>query len=393
MKNNRRRIFALLLCMLMAVSVVMTACTPQENPTTTQAPTTTTVKPTDPEPEAAQLTFILKTQNDVFVAGVKLILKDTEGAVSEEPWICPKEDCGTQNEGGEHSCSKCMEVYLVYTVHEAVTDANGVAVFDLPDAGVEYGYTEYKLLMENLPENHVGGTYDYKVSLGEKRTVDISIVDNTPDGTKEHAYFVAAELVSKSFEAGQTLYFQAFGGVGRKIIIENANAELELLGKTYQPDANGVIAVYITGVDAEEHVPFGIKNTAENAQELAVRIESDPGTSDNPFPIIPGTQIITAEIPAGRVVYYKWVATEDGSVTAGPVDVNAGTLSIVRNRTVIGEDGREVTTSLASGYTNADGEDTVTMDYEAGDVIIIRVTVTGGAAGDVEFTFNYTEEN
>ncbi len=388
MKNTRKRILALLLCMLMATSVAMTGCTPNDSPSTnTQTPSTST-RPTEPESQAAQLTFVLKTQYDKLVAGVKLILRDQEGMISEEPWTCPKEDCGTQNEAGVLNCSKCMESYLVYTTYEAVTNAEGVAVFDLPDAGVEYGYSKYTLLMEELPENHVGGTSYYQVNEGEKRTVELSVVDNTPDGTKEYAYFVGAEAVAKPFEAGETLYFKAFGGVGRKIVIKNVNAELELLGAVYQPDANGVVSAYITGVDAETHVTFGIKNTAENAQELTVQIESDPGTSDNPLPIVPGSQVTTAQIPAGRTHYYRWVATEGGSVTAGPVDPAIGTVSIVRNRTTIGEDGKEITTS-----TTVEGEGSVTMEYEAGDEIIIRVTVNSGAEGEVEFTFNYTKED
>ncbi len=392
MKNTRRRVLALLLCLLMVTSVAMTGCGPKENPTTDPTTTAPTTQPSTKPDNAAELTFVLKTQYDKVVVGAKLVLKDEEGYPSEEAWVCPKEDCKAENEAGEYRCSSCSDTYLVYTYHEAVTNAEGVAVFRLPDAGVEYGTSDYVLLIEDLPEHHVGGSGNYQLEEGEKRTVNITIVDNTPDGTKEHAYYVANDPVSKSFDAGQMLYFQAFGGEGRKIVIENANAELELLGQTYQPDADGVISAYITGVDAEEHVSFGIKNTAGNAQDLVVRIESDPGTSDNPLPIVPGSQIATAEIPAGRVHYYKWVATEDGSVTAGLADVAAGVLSIVRNRTELNGDGEETTTTFASAYTNATDILTVTMDYKAGDVIIIRISVSGGGAANLDFTFNYTEE-
>ncbi len=395
MKKTSRRVLALLLCVLMATSVAMTACTPEADPTkdsSTNPPTTApTTKPTEAPDNAAELTFVLKTQYGIAVPGAKLVLEDDEKVPSAEPWICPREDCKTENAAGAHRCSSCSEVYTVKITYEAVTNAEGVAVFRLPDAGI-YGTSRYTLLIEDLPENHVGGTSHYQLEEGEKKTVDISIIDNTPDGTLEHAYFVGADAVSKPFEAGQTIYFQAVGGVGRKIIIENAKAELSLLGQVYQPDENGVVSAYFTGMNAEGHVSFGIKNTAADAQELTVRIDSDPGTSDNPLSIAPGSQIVTAEIPAGRDHYYRWVATEDGSVTAGPVNVALGTMSLVCNRTVIGEDGKEVTTSIASVSTNAEGVNTVTMDYKAGDVIIVRVSATGGGDASIDFIFDYTPD-
>ncbi len=360
MNNKRKRISALLLCVLVATSVALAAC--QQEP-----------EPTEP---------------------------CTAHTDANKDGKCDR--CGTRTGIVETTAPKVekQEVEVNVSLHNQYGDpmANAVLIFISSESGksvdvpvgadgsckVTLPEGEYTISVDHLPENHTCGDTPLTVAPNMEH-IRLEAQDNTPNGTEERPFIINSELTEVEFNAKETFTFQVRLGVGRAVIIENAMAELEYNEVIYIPDENGIIELRVdpddsgaTG-DTRGQISFTVTNTADEGQTIALNLVADPGMIENPYELELGKTTI-AQVKKEQTVYYSWTATADGTVT---VFSDTAINSIVLSNN---------TTSKVSDMS--EGKPSVSLeDVKKGDVILVAVSVIKSSDAEYdEVVFKLTME-
>ncbi len=223
----------------------------------------------------------------------------------------------------------------------------------------------YTVIFMELPEYHLGGTAQFEIKEGDA-TIALEVVNNTPDGTAQHPFFLSSESNVVAFEAGATLHFTLFAGDRRSIVIENAaDITIILEGTTHTPDENGLINVPVVAANQQNHLNLSV--TSQVAGEVTIGIVSAVGSADNPIVLEAVNTSVTAEIPKDRIMYYTYTATRSCTLVISSEDPT-NNISMT-NRT----------TSQTTNFSNGSvGE--ISLEVIAGDKITIAVSVLGGDA-------------
>ncbi len=315
MKN--KKVIALLLCVLAVMSLAMTACTP-DNPT--NGP-----EQTDPL-GSSSTTYVPK---DVTVS------------------IHVKNQYGTATKVKLTIRSKATD-----DVFPVETDDKGAASVILLEG-------EYMVYFEEVPENHLGNDVQLTVKAG-MQPVALEIIDNTPNGTKERPFPVQEESKSYHFASNETFHFSVRAGVGRTIVINNANAEVVFQEVTFTPDADGKIEIRLQAEDPKTVLYFAVTNKSAEEQDIEIVPMTDPGTRDNPFELEALDVPVTALVVGESGVYYRWVATKTGTLVVNCENTN-NNISMYNHNTY-----------AATSYSN--GAASISLKVNEGDVILIEIT-------------------
>ncbi len=346
-----RKLLVILLCVLVATSVALAAC--QNNDATDPCLAHSdadkdgkcdncgvqvglAVNSTAPAAQSVEVTFSVRDDYGDAMAGATLIIQDRDGAVNLT---------GTVGEDGTYKVT-----------------------LDIGD---------YNVMVEDLPDYHLAGVYNITVEDG-MAPVQVSIIDNTPNGTAEKPFAVVEEPRTESFNANETFYFTVRGGYGKYLVVENANAEVSYDGQVYTPDAENKISFRVDSEDAKDKGIFTVTNKSAEGQDITVQLFADRGTMENPYDAQIG-QSYTAHVSGDHSVYYLWTATADGSLTVtSTTAINSISLF-------------NLETSKMAGPT--EGAGTLTLDgIQAGQVIRVEVSTSLEATeeeNDVEFTLSF----
>lgn len=267
------------------------------------------------------------------------------------------------------------DVHVILTYDEdksftAVTDANGKAF-------VEALAGKCKVTFE-CPEGYLGYPETITVSKSDNSFV-LAIENTTPNGSQARPFVLNEESWTMKFPASTT-YHCMISNSTRIMKIQNPNVKVIYKDQTYTPDASGLLELLFEAVeDSREPIRFQIVNTAATADEVTVAFESLPGTAGNPHIITNLDEKITVEINKGSIVYYKWTATDAGTLSLTSLS-ELGTIKMQNN-----------TKSTATEETN-NSKPTVEIEVGAGDEILIYVASGSTAAvSTVEFQLAFAK--
>ncbi len=247
----------------------------------------------------------------------------------------------------------------------AVVDAGGGCKLTLVPG-------EYQVILEDLPEYHIPDVSTITVQEG-MGLVELTVTDNTPNGTENRPFFIGDEETSYHFAANEELWFHVRRGSDRSVIIQNPNVQVTLDGKLLTPDDAGQIVIRPESGDSRDYISFSVKNLDSTEQDVSVKLMSDPGTSQNPYIVDSLGQLIEVQVPADGSVCYKYVATAAGDLVL--TTSNKGS-SISMNNLMSYRD---------TGFSA--GEETITIPVEVGDEVLITVSTTDGST-EVSFTLS-----
>jgi hypothetical protein len=235
-------------------------------------------------------------------------------------------------------------------------DGEGRMTVSLPEG-------EYTVRFDVLPEYVLGIDTAITVTAGMEPVV-LEVMDNTPDGSAEHPFVISGDTLTVTVPAGVTYHFALFGANNRTLTVTDPNAEITYKDTVYTPDGDGKIAVRMSTESPREHSFFALTNKGSVDKEMNVTILSDPGAMDNPIVVESVGETITAQVPQDGMVYYRWTATANGTLTvSSPDTINNISLN-------------NLATSQVSDFTN--GGESVSLTVSEGDVITIVVSVLGG---------------
>ncbi len=332
-----KKLIALVLCLIMAVSVTMTACNPDPVPSTTQKPTGS--QTTDPTP------YVPK---DVKVNLV--VINDT----GKE---CPNTTMIIKAKNSRES-------------YDVQADDKGLAEIILTEG-------EYTIIFDQVPEYHLAPNVDLTVTYGMS-TVTLELTNNEPNGTEERPFVLGDKNDTKHYAANEMFWFKIRVGEGRSVKIRNANAELVYEGTTYTPDENGEIIFHMQSDNPKAQIMFTVTNKSNEEQDIELILEGDPGTHDNPIIVPALNETMTAIVVGGDSVYFRYAATQTGTLVLNCEDPN-NFITLLNH-----------SNSVKTEATN--GTATVSLAVTAGDIVTIEVSVVTPVDGGDEISFTLSME-
>ncbi len=253
------------------------------------------------------------------------------------------------------------------TVAALTTEADGHAVVTLPEGN-------YSVIFDELPEYHLAETMPLTVT-ADTELVELEIINNTPDGSAAHPFFIDTATTVMTFAANQTYHYTMFAGDRRSIVIENAaDIEITLNGTTHTPDETGLIRVPMSADQQQARMDLSV--TSRIAQEVTITIDTEAGASDNPI-VIEELGTLTVTVPKDTIMYYSYTVTSASELWVTSEDPT-NNISLTN-----------YTASTATVFTGgADTGDRLAAD--AGDVIILAVSIVGGESSAESYSLTFT---
>ena len=192
----------------------------------------------------------------------------------------------------------------------------------------------------------------------DSTTVELSIIDNNPDGTAAKPFFISENVTAYSIEPGAEVFFRYRGSEMKILTVENAAITVTYKEETYAPE-NGVVTLSITN-QIGDMAGFSLKNTSSEKVEGSFTLISPLGSMENPIAITENSFSVT--VPAESAIYYSYTAEKDGVLTVGSTNP-LNNISLVN-----------LTTNAVTSFS-AGGRMTF-MKVTAGDVVRIAVSST-----------------
>ena len=192
----------------------------------------------------------------------------------------------------------------------------------------------------------------------DSTTVELSIIDNNPDGTAAKPFFISENVTAYSIEPGAEVFFRYRGSEMKILTVENAAITVTYKEETYAPE-NGVVTLSITN-QIGDMAGFSLKNTSSEKVEGSFTLISPLGSMENPIAITENSFAVT--VPAESAIYYSYTAEKDGVfVVASNSPLN--NINLVN-----------MTTNEVSSFTAGDAMTFIKVT--AGDVVRILVSST-----------------
>lgn len=344
MKNFKKIISALLcLCVIVGAAFCLASCNGNDTENTTEAPTEKpTEKPTEAptEPEAVvvyvDFTLTLADQDGEKVVGATLNLVDALGVV-----------------------------------FSGKSDENGVISGNAPEGEYTVQYDH-----ENSPIGYFLGDTSKITLSGESKEIAIELTNNIPNGSEDRPFIINSTEADITLAAGESFHYVTYGGNGRTLSVFGESFEMTYNDTVYTP-VDGVVSFVVSAEDVRDATAFVIKNTSEAEITLKLTLVSPLGSHENPIAIEALGENITASVPEGAIVYYKWVALKNGVVTVSSADpLNNICIS-------------NYTNSNVSSYT--EGAACEHLRVSEGDEIYLYVAVVGEESADITFSLSFSE--
>ena len=202
------------------------------------------------------------------------------------------------------------------------------------------------------------------------------------NGTKEYPYEEYRTEFDIEVEAGKEVYYQMFKVNGMLLEIQDADAYVIFGDKKYEA-VDGKVSLILKTEDTYTPAIFAVGNKSAAKKTFKANISFLPGTSGNPFVMNLGA--FTAKIEAGNEqgIYYTYTATENGTFSLQCTGVTTGAkydFSLYNTTTY----------ALRNLSSDADGDGTVTIAVNAGDVVQVSVGVLPNEDNEIPTTdFNF----
>ncbi len=285
------RMLALLLCVLMVTSVAMTACTEE-----TPACTSHVDANGDGKCDTCQVAM-----PDASVPGSSSSVGPA-APVSVELSITIKNNYGVNTKAQLTIRNKATKETVTVS-----TDDNGSVKVTLVEG-------EYTVAFDELPEYHLSGDQDLTVTAGMS-AVTLEVEDNTPNGTADKPFTLLDDNFLGTMNANGEWWFQIRAGEGRVIAINNPFVEVTYNDQVFTPDASGHLEFHIVSDNPMEFVKFSVTNKSSSERDLELILAADQGTMDNPYVVESLDTPITITATPGESVYFKWTASQAGTLT------------------------------------------------------------------------------
>lgn len=215
--------------------------------------------------------------------------------------------------------------------------------------------------------------FEYFISDSYKQTTIKSIDDiaalGEGDGSKGNPY----NMIGTEFDAvipGEGLvYYQMYKVNGMVLTINDADAYVVYGDEEYKAE-DGVVTVPLVIPDTYTPAEFAIGNTSKEEKTFKVSLGYPAGTQGNPMELALGE--FTAKVAAGndQGVYYTYTATETGVFT---VTLLSATEGITYDYSLYNLNTYAMRTLGTEGTADANGNKTVSVEVNAGDVVQVSV--------------------
>lgn len=207
--------------------------------------------------------------------------------------------------------------------------------------------------------------------------------------TEGDPYYLSVEQCKLPVPGTGKVYLSAVCH-GKTLTIENENAYVEFDGKTYEPDANGVISFTFPesqGVGRPMPLGFAVGNKGEYDGIFEISAVSPEGTYENPAKIT-DIQTVAVALEAGNEIgyYLTWTAEATGTLKFTVAQITEGVEC-------------DVLLSSTGSYSQpllSESEDgTVAIEVAKGDVLTVLVSVIPDSqfrypAADILLTGEFT---
>lgn len=195
------------------------------------------------------------------------------------------------------------------------------------------------------------------------------ILNPEGSGTEEDPFIMAGTEFEAKVPAEGLVYYQMYK-VNRMILsIEDEDAYVIYDDKEYKAES-GVVTVSLVTPDTYTPATFAIGNTSKEEKTFKVTLAFPQGSQGNPFTMELGD--FNASVAAGndQGVYYTYTATETGLLTVTLLSVTEG---IQYDYSLYNLNTYAMRNLSTEGTENANGNKTVSIEVNEGDVVQISV--------------------
>ena len=189
------------------------------------------------------------------------------------------------------------------------------------------------------------------------------------DGSEGNPYNMTGTTFDAVVPGEGLVYYQMYKVDGMVLTIADADAYVKYGDKEYKPE-NGVISVPLTTPDTYTPAVFAIGNSSKEEKTFKVDIVFPQGSQGNPIELALGE--FEAKVAAGndQGVYYTYTATEAGVFT---VTLLSATEGIQYDYNLYNLNTYAMRTMSADAVADANGNQTVSVEVNAGDVVQVSV--------------------
>lgn len=266
-----------------------------------------------------------------------------------------------------------------------VTDENGTLVFEDVEKGT------YWLVCVSCPGDYQPYNFgsDEEITVGEGSTSKaLTVESTTPDGSERKPYMLVItyddneEMVmpTATVAASATTYYEIRNLGGAHLVVESSDIEILYDGQTYTANGGKVRVPLASSTNVYDYIKFAIVNKTATEQTLTLNLVNDEGSSENPFALEFKSMEITLD--KEEYVYYKWIATGDGTLTVSGISENAYIVITKYNAMTDASSQVEVERNENNLVST-----TLNMEVTEGDEIIIGIGVYNGQTSGNVITY------
>ena len=189
------------------------------------------------------------------------------------------------------------------------------------------------------------------------------------DGSKENPFIMAGTTFEAKVPAEGVVYYQMYKVDGMVLTIADENAYVLYGDEEYKAE-NGVVSVPLMTPDTYTPAEFAIGNSAKEEKTFNVELVFPQGTQGNPIVLELGEFDAKVEAGNDQGVYYTYTATEAGTLT---VTLLSATEGIQYDFNLYNLNTYAMRAMSTEGTEDANGNKTVSIEVNAGDVVQITV--------------------
>ena len=361
-----KKILLLILCLALAASVVfaMTACGDKNRGNDTEN------GGEDANDDACKDRHY-DTDEDGFCDLCEAAMPENKANVT----FTVKDQDGTLISGVKVTFTSKTDAKNVVTTAASGSDGKITAELKYGNYGVDYDY-DVEAIGYFLIDT-------YSVIVAEGTTaIDLKLINNTPNGTAERPYSLAAGENTLEIDAGKTEHFVIYHTVNLYIVIDGEGIEVTYNGEKKSPDGEGVITFELIGEDTNSSAIVAIENKNTAKVSVSATVNSKPGTQSNPVAITALGESVSTESYTFETVYFNYVATADGIFSIKITSEKSSVRLQNGNQT-------------ADSTNDADADGVISIEVKAGDTVVIDCTavdenLTDNVVPFVTFVPNFT---
>lgn len=216
---------------------------------------------------------------------------------------------------------------------------------------------------------HTNGTEGGSQSETETGTDEgTEIIITEGDGSEANPFIGAGTEFEVKVPANGLVYYQMYKVNGMMLTIADENAFVKYGEDEFNAE-NGAVNVLLSTPDTYTPATFAIGNTSGEEKTFTVTLAFPQGTQGNPITLELGDFTVNVAAGNDQGVYYTYTATETGTLTVALLSVTEG---IQYDYTLYNLNTYAMRVMSADG-TDVNGNKTVTIDVNAGDVVQISV--------------------